>query len=70
MHPNPTNNFVTLVSDKNLKGAIKIVDLSGKIVAESFINGIQTTIDVSHLQSGIYQVFVEGKTGASKLVKF
>lgn len=70
MYPNPTNSKVTIRSDENLNGNIRIVDLSGKIIKEVTVNGMETSIDITTLQSGIYQVFIDGQSGASKLVKF
>lgn len=70
MYPNPTYSKVTIKSDENLSGNIRIVDLSGKIVKEMEVNGMEVSIDISSLQSGVYHVYIDGQTGASKLVKF
>lgn len=69
MHPNPTYSTVTISSDENINGNIRIVDVSGKIVKELEANGMEILIDISSLQSGIYHVYIEGHSGASKLVK-
>ena len=69
MHPNPTYSTVTITSDENINGNIRIVDVSGKIVKELEANGMEVSIDISSLQSGIYHVYIEGHSGASKLVK-
>ncbi len=70
VHPNPANATVTIRSNEHLNGKILISDVNGKIVKEvKSSDGLETTIDIEHLTNGIYQVSVEGMSGAIKLVK-
>lgn len=69
LHPNPANTTVTLKSDKHLNGVIVITDVNGKVVREAKANGLETTVDIENLQSGIYQISAESTSGAKTVVK-
>lgn len=57
-YPNPVNNFINLVSDKDLINAqINILDLSGRIVKQYQVNttnSVVNSIDVNDLTNGVY----------------
>jgi hypothetical protein len=70
IYPNPAQKEFTLKFDNRQYGNVRIVDVSGRIVVERELKSIQTaTIDVSHLQTGMYFVEIEseGKRTVKKL---
>lgn len=69
LHPNPANSSVTLRSDKAIDGIILIMDINGKVVRTTTSNGLETTIDISNLQNGVYQVALESNTTVKTVMK-
>ena len=56
IYPNPTNDFLTIESDKSTIGFIQVFDLTGRIRLESDCNTAITKLDVSKLEMGLYQI--------------
>jgi len=53
--PNPVVDEVTITHDLVYDGvAYQLVDISGKKLADGYLYGTKTTIDLSELQSGLY----------------
>ena len=52
--PNPANTLVSISSMLVDSYKLKVVDLTGKLIMEKELNGIQNTVDVSSLTSGMY----------------
>ena len=77
LFPNPTNNFIQVEWDSNWVGAISIdiIDLNGKSLRQKIVDKRQallnTSLDLTHLASGIYFVQLEWERGKlkKKLVK-
>lgn len=69
MYPNPSNSIITITSKEALDGTVRILDMNGKVVKEVELNGFDTVINIETLQSGIYQVMVDGAVSVKKLVK-
>lgn len=67
VYPNPTLSLLNLKNiDKSLMNdKIIMTDLSGRIVHEKLINNINETLNVSHLNAGIYLL----KIGSGAVVK-
>ena len=65
-HPNPVKDILN-ISTKDQIETVKIYDVSGKLLDETST----ISIDVSHLNSGLYfiNVFVSGKTSMKKFLK-
>lgn len=66
VYPNPVNNqlqFVTL----NLGSFIQVFDLYGKFIESRLVHSVNTTIDVSDYENGIYILKYQDKT--LKIVK-
>jgi len=63
IYPNPVNNVINLYA-KNLANTtlLRVYSWDGKIVLETNINSPQSTIDVSHLNSGIYTLQIDART--------
>lgn len=53
VYPNPSNDFVTLKSPQTID-RVELFDLSGRTVYSSNIQSVETRIDVSGLNQGIY----------------
>ncbi len=73
LYPNPASNQVTFLYDLEDDAAITIYDLQGKAVYSNEFYGAgfnQQTIDVSFLNSGIYNVVIksENRIGTQKLI--
>jgi len=70
IYPNPAETTLT-IDTKAEEGIISIVDLTGKTIATSAIKGNSTTISVSDLPGGMYQVVLStsNTTSVSKFVK-
>ncbi len=56
VHPNPVSNLLTINVDGNAgsTGVADIVDVTGRLLLHTDINGNTQLIDVSTLQSGVY----------------
>jgi len=60
VYPNPVSDFLTISSDKTLNGNIKIFNDQGLYIHSHKIeNMYNTSIDVSHLKSGSYNVYFQ-----------
>jgi hypothetical protein len=60
VYPNPVSDFLTISSDKTLNGNIKIFNDQGLYIHSYKIeNMYNTSIDVSHLKSGSYNVYFQ-----------
>lgn len=71
VYPNPTTNTITVSTTGTFAENIGILDLSGRTILNAKPAGTHTTIDLSHLQTGIYFVKTRTALGEStvKLVK-
>jgi len=69
IYPNPSSNLLNIKSEDNDEYAVKIADISGKIVAQT-ISDRSVKLDVSKLKEGIYTVLIyDGKrTFANKII--
>lgn len=54
VYPNPANNIITIASSDIESYQLSVADLTGKVLIEKSLNGIQNTIDVSSLSNGVY----------------
>jgi hypothetical protein len=69
LYPNPAKDFVTLNSELNIS-AIRIFDLSGKMLYQQILNEKTYTLDISKLHLGLYFIVSEvgGRIFANKLL--
>ncbi len=69
--PNPANTLVSISSTLVDSYKLKVVDLTGKLIMEKELNGIQNTVDVSSLTSGMYffTFTSEAKSETIKIIK-
>jgi hypothetical protein len=70
LYPNPSDESVFVASDADLR-AIKLYDISGRLVRHTTIHGTTTVLDVKDLDGGIYfiqAIYSDGNTATQKLV--
>lgn len=60
--PNPASSEVTISSDENIDGIVRITGITGNIISEQKMNGQQLRIDVSQLPAGSYNITVNSGT--------
>jgi Secretion system C-terminal sorting domain len=64
VYPNPANDRLNLVSDRfDTEGSFEIYDLAGRLVLSGKSNANQ--LDISRLNTGLYQLRLLDKTGAT-----
>lgn len=71
VYPSPANNFVTITAESTDAYGLKITDLSGKVMMNSELSGMDNTVDVSNYASGIYLFEIKSgnRTDTIKVVK-
>ena len=67
VYPNPCDNLLSIDIDLKNPTSITISDISGKIIYQQKLNFMQTILDVSSLNSGIY--FLEMISDTKKQIK-
>ncbi|PQV46520.1 putative secreted protein (Por secretion system target) [Jejuia pallidilutea] len=63
IYPNPVNTILNINLRASLKTEVKLYDLSGRLVIEETLNGINNQVDVNSLNSGIYMLNISNKNG-------
>ncbi len=58
VYPNPANEVINVSLNKSTNGNISIVDVAGKVVKTSLINGLTSSINSSDLTTGVYYVTI------------
>lgn len=71
VYPNPANNFVSITAESADAFNLKVTDLSGKVMMNNELSGIDNTIDVSNYAAGIYlfEIKAGNRTDTIKVVK-
>lgn len=59
MYPNPATDQINISGNMNGVYQISITDLTGKLILTEMKNSMQSTVDVRHLTSGIYNLTIE-----------
>jgi photosystem II stability/assembly factor-like uncharacterized protein len=69
--PNPVNSIVSISSSLVDSYSLKVVDLTGKTILEKELNGIENTLDISALNSGMYffNFTSDSKSETVKIIK-
>ena len=62
VYPNPASEVININASKSLNATISIVDLTGKVVKTSSMNGLTTAVNTSGLNNGIYYVTITDGT--------
>ena len=69
VYPNPANEVINVSLNKSIKAAISVVDVAGKVVKTSSINGLTSSINSSDLTNGVYYVTItDGNSVATEKV--
>lgn len=58
LFPNPSTSMLFLKANEEMK-SVKIFSIYGQVVQQNAINGVATSIDISHLPVGIYTAHIE-----------
>lgn len=71
VYPNPANNFVTIASQELNSYSLNVTDLTGKVVMQQSLSGIENSVDVSALTSGVYlfNINSDSRTETFKIIK-
>lgn len=64
IYPNPFNNNVLVSSSKRIDN-ISVVDITGKVVFETEVNGFNANLELQDLKQGIYLVRISSGTEVS-----
>ncbi len=67
--PNPVNELLTIVNSSNASKKITLIDKQGRLVLESIISKETNTINLAHLESGNYLLFIEGNDYPIQIIK-
>jgi Secretion system C-terminal sorting domain len=70
VYPNPANNFVTITAELDSYD-LSVTDLTGKVVLQQSLSGIENSVDVSSLSSGVYlfNINSDNKKETIKVIK-
>ncbi len=71
VYPNPTNNIVTVSSNGIDTYKLSVTDITGNIVLEKSLSGLENTIDIASLSTGAYFFTLnsDSKTETIKIIK-
>jgi hypothetical protein len=72
VYPNPGNNVLSIKAQKDFVEKVKLMDLQGKVVAESFLYDEKNdifSINASHIEAGIYHLVLSSRN-ASYIIKW
>ena len=68
--PNPTSSKINITSDFNIQ-SVELYDIQGRILSTSIENDIETVLDISNKQNGVYFLRINTESGSkvAKIVK-
>ncbi len=72
IYPNPATGIIRLdIPNSNDKVEYTLIDLTGRARMQGTCSGLQSTLDVSSLEPGMYIILVRGKDihGSAKIIK-
>ena len=67
VYPNPANNILNILSEKEENGTIQVYNISGSNIGNYTINGNRCSIDVSSFPNGLY--FIKIGSSVQKFIK-
>jgi len=62
IYPNPTFDFLTIETESHENIHVELIDMSGRIVHDFFLNQATTKIDLRSYEDGTYQLIVHSST--------
>ena len=63
IYPNPFIDFISVINTSSFPANVRVINMSGQLLFESEINSEHQEINLSHLQSGIYQIQIDNQNG-------
>ena len=63
LYPNPANEVVHLQMDKPITGAVRIIDLQGRVMDQVELSSDRLTIPTDEYAAGLYFLQVTGESG-------
>lgn len=71
IYPNPTKNIINIYSPIEQPQAVKLFDISGKLIHSNLLTENKQSIDISHLNAGVYlmKILFTDKEVTHKVVK-
>ncbi len=60
--PNPVNELLTVVSDQSIE-TVEVIDLNGKMLLQTAVNGTKTTLALQAFEAGMYTVIIRHSGG-------
>ena len=71
VYPNPSSSLVTISSVDFDSYKLKVTDITGKVMMNKELNGLENAVDVSNFSNGIYffEVNAGNKTETIKIIK-
>jgi hypothetical protein len=67
IYPNPANDLVNIKLTENVNAMASILDLNGKVVKSTAVNGVSAAINTTNLISGVY--FIQITNGSDIMTK-
>jgi AAA+ ATPase superfamily predicted ATPase len=68
-YPNPSSDYLTIVTANSLNNSFYLFDYMGKEVLQGRIKDNSTNLNISNLFSGIYTLKIEGYSKIQRIVK-
>ena len=65
VYPNPASDVINVTLNKEVTATITVVDVTGKVVKTTAINGVSTSINTAGLSNGVYYVNITDGTSVS-----
>jgi len=66
--PNPVTDGITTVQVAEGSTSVSLVDLSGRVVYNTFVDGVVATLSLHGLSAGAYEVLVDGGLGGRSMI--
>jgi hypothetical protein len=63
LYPNPTQEYLHVVSNKSEVERVELIDMNGKLIAKFLGNSKELVLDLHDLETGMYQVLVVTTNG-------
>jgi hypothetical protein len=66
VYPNPSTGIFTITNSEELINELTIYDLQGRMIINKSVNNLESTVDLSSYNSGVYILEVVSQYGKSK----
>lgn len=68
VYPNPSEGIFQIKTTENMNNLARVFDLQGRMIKQVRLSGTFTTLDLSHLDKGIYLLDIDGRQDREKLI--